>query len=303
MQKQIGVIGLGKMGKGVAQRLHEQGWDVIVYNRTAEKTKALENEGIKGAYTLKELINELQKPRIIWVMLTAGDATEEVLLGDQGLTTLLTQNDIVIDAANSNYKDTQRRYDLLKEHGLKLMDAGVSGGPDGARNGACIMVGGDEAVFEQMKPLFKALSVEDGFDYFGTSGAGHFVKMVHNGIEYGMMQAIGEGFEVLRTSDYGLDLQKVAKLYNHKSVIESRLIEWLVEGYKKYGAELSEISGVIAHSGEGEWTVQSAKEKGLKLPVIEAALAYRKTSASNENYIGKVVSLLRNIFGGHDVRK
>lgn len=297
----IGVIGLGKMGKGIALNLKDHGRKVHVFNRSPDKTKELESDGLNGFYSLKELVDSLPKPRVLWVMLTAGDPTEGVILGKEGLINLLEEGDIVVDAANSFFKDSKRRAQKLAEKGIRFLDAGTSGGPSGARNGACIMIGGDINSFDFLTPVFKDLSVENGYKYFGEAGAGHFVKMVHNGIEYGMMQAIGEGFEVMKDSEYNLNLTDVADLYNHQSVIESRLIGWLKDGFEKYGENLEEISGSVAHSGEGLWTVQTAKEMNIPVKIIEESLNFRQESQSKPSYTGKIVSLLRNMFGGHDV--
>ncbi len=297
----IGIVGLGKMGGGIALQLNDKKWNVHVYNRTVSVTKSYEKQGLKGYYSLKEFVDSLDTPRIVWVMLTAGDPTDQILLGEDGLINLLDKGDIIIDAANSFFKDTERRYKALKEKGIRLLDAGVSGGPKGARNGACIMIGGERDVFEYVEPIFRDLSVKDGYRYFGDSGSGHFVKMVHNGIEYGMMQAIGEGFAVMKKSKYNLNLEEVAEVYNHKSVIESRLIGWLIDGYKKYGENLDEISGSVAQSGEGLWTYNTAKEMKINIPVIEESVKFRSESQRKPSYIGKVVSVLRNMFGGHDV--
>jgi 6-phosphogluconate dehydrogenase len=196
-----------------------------------------------------------------------------------------------------------RRSGDLEQKGIFFLDAGVSGGPRGARDGACIMVGGRDDLFRRYEQLFRDLSVEQGYAYLGPSGAGHFVKMVHNGIEYGMMQALAEGFTVLKRSSFGLDLARVAALYGHRSVIESRLAAWLKDAYDRFGPELRDISGSIAQSGEGKWTVEAAKELGVPVPVIEGALQFRTRSAAEPSYTGKIVSALRHEFGGHEVEK
>jgi len=301
MNKSLGLIGLGKMGGGVALQLNQKGWEVYGYNRTSTTTKEYEVQGINGVYDYKEFILKLEAPRTIWVMLTAGEPTEEAILGKNGLINLLEKGDIVIDAANSFFKDSQRRSIALAEKGIKFVDAGVSGGPGGARNGACVMIGGNIDTVTYLDDLFKEVSLKDGYKYFGSAGAGHFVKMVHNGIEYGMMQAIGEGFEVMKQSSYDLNLEDVAHLYNKGSVIESRLVGWLEEGYMKYGQELTDISGSIKHSGEGLWTVQTAEEMQISVPIIKGSLDFRLKSQAKPSYTGRVVSVLRNMFGKHDV--
>jgi len=218
------------------------------------------------------------------------------------LTPLLKKGDVVVDGGNSPYKESIRRARELEVKGINFLDAGVSGGPAGARNGACIMVGGNKEVFQKFESLFRDLSVPDGYGYMGRTGAGHFVKMVHNGIEYGMMQALAEGFAVMKASDFGLDLKKVADVYNHKSVIESRLMGWLRSAFVQYGEDLKDISGSAAQSGEGMWTVEAGKELEVPTPIIQAALDFRIQSQANPSYTGKLVSAMRNQFGGHDVR-
>jgi 6-phosphogluconate dehydrogenase len=209
----------------------------------------------------------------------------------------------VIDGGNSPYKESIQRVRALEQRGINFLDAGVSGGPAGARNGACIMVGGRKEIFQKHEKLFQDLSVEKGYDYMGKAGAGHFVKMVHNGIEYGMMQALAEGFAVMKASPFDLDLTGVSELYNHKSVIESRLVGWLKNAYEQHGKDLREISGTVAQSGEGMWTVEAAKEFGVPVPIIKGALDFRLGSQSNPSYTGKIVSALRNQFGGHEVKE
>lgn len=293
----IGYIGLGKMGLNMISRLVNAGWDVLAYDA---------NEGARGkAADIAEVaesvadFKKLSAPRTVWLMVPHG-------VVDAVLTELLPQlepGDTVIDGGNSPYKKTVIRAKMLEGRGIKYLDAGVSGGPGGAKEGACVMVGGDEKVFDAHKKLFADVAAEDALLYCGASGSGHFVKMVHNGIEYGMMQSIGEGFALMQNSKFDLDLGAIANLYNHGSVIESRLVGWLASAYKKHGSALSGISGEIAHSGEGMWTVEEAKEQKLETPAIEAALDFRVQSKGNETYTGQVVSALRNEFGGHDVSK
>ena len=205
----------------------------------------------------------------------------------------------MIDGGNSFFEDSRRRAKLLARKGIKFLDAGVSGGPAGARNGACMMIGGDQASYEKWEALFADASVRDGYAYFGAAGAGHFVKMVHNGIEYGMMQSIAEGFALMKKSPFKLKLSKIAKLYNHGSVIESRLIGWLESGYAAFGEDLKKISGSVAYTGEGEWTVKTGKKWKMKLPVIEDSFKFRVRSKKDPSYMGKILSALRNQFGGH----
>ncbi|MCR4328729.1 MAG: glucose-6-phosphate dehydrogenase [Patescibacteria group bacterium] len=295
----IGIIGLGKMGANLARRLHEKQWDVVGFNRTSDSTKNLVREGIIGAYSLQEFVNALPSPRTIWLM--APHQVVDTILAN--LTPLLQESDVILDGGNSPYKSSIQREKNLSQKNISFLDVGVSGGPEGARNGACLMIGGERALYEKYEPLFRDLSVEKGYGYMGKSGAGHFVKMVHNGIEYGMMQAIGEGFEVMKKSPFSLNLHSIAELYNHGSVITSRLVQWLANAYEKFSDELDTdecCSGKVSHSGEGQWTVDAAKEFGVPVAIIEGALEFRKQSQENPSYTGKVVSALRHEFGGHD---
>ena len=301
--KTIGIIGLGKMGMGVALHAKEKGWRVIAYNRSPEKTEEFVAEGGEGAGTFAELVAALQRPRIIWSMLPAGDATEAAFFGDGGFAGLLEKGDIVIDAANAFYEDTLRRKKLFDEKGIRFVDVGYSGGPSGARESGCIMVGGDKQDIDLLASLFKDLSSEKGgWLHCGAPGSGHFVKMVHNGIEYGMMQSLAEGFALLKKAPFPLDLEAVAGIYNKRSVIESRLVGWLESGFREYGVELESISGSVAHTGEGKWTVDTAEKLGVPAPSIALAYQFRVDSEKNPSYIGKVLSTLRNQFGGHKAK-
>ncbi|OGH11768.1 MAG: hypothetical protein A2857_04720 [Candidatus Levybacteria bacterium RIFCSPHIGHO2_01_FULL_36_15] len=303
IKKEIGIIGLGKMGGNIARRLIEKNWRVVGYNRTPDDTKILEREGMTGAYSLKELLEKLSKPRIILLNLPAGKALDDIIFPKNGLLEFLDKGDFIIEGGNSYYKDSIRRYNLLQKKGIRFVDAGISGGPGGARNGACIMVGGDEKDYNSLFPLFLDMATEKGVMFFKGAGAGHFVKMVHNGIEYGMMQAIAEGFTVLQKSEYKLDLAKVAKIYNQGSVIESRLIGWLEDAFKVYSEDLKEVSGSVGYTGEGEWTVKTAHELKIDVPAIEDAVKFRIESFKSPTYMGKIISAIRNRFGGHSIKK
>lgn len=299
MNKTIGYLGLGKMGKGMAEHLIEKGWKVVAYNRSPESVREIATKGAVPAYTLREVAQQTSSPRLIWLMVPH-QAVDGVLAD---LVPLLEEGDTVIDGGNSFYKDSMRHAEELRAKGIHFLDAGTSGGPGGARAGACTMVGGEKEIFERYEDLFRDISVKDGYAYMGSAGAGHFVKMVHNGIEYGMMQAIGEGFEVMKHSPFDLNLAKVAELYNHQSVIESRLVGWAKSAFETYGEDLESISGSVSHSGEGLWTVQTAKEFEVPVPIIEGSLQFREDSVSHPSYTGQVVSALRNQFGGHEVKK
>ncbi len=299
----IGVVGLGKMGTGIALQLLEKGWNVVGYNRTFEVAQALEKDGLKTAVTIKSLVEQLKPPRLIWIMVPSGRPVDEMIFGTDGLVKYLEKGDIMIDAGNSNYKDTIERAKKIKKYGIRFADAGVSGGPKGARYGACIMVGGEREIYDYLTPLYIDLTVASGTQFFEGIGAGHFVKMVHNGIEYGMMQAIAEGFAIMKKAKYKLDLRNVAHLYNHGSVVESRLIGWLKDGLEIYGEELDKVSGTVAHTGEGAWTVEAANDLDVKARIIEGALQFRKDSEKNPSYTGKLLSTMRNQFGGHSIKK
>jgi 6-phosphogluconate dehydrogenase len=295
----LGYVGLGKMGSNMVERLLERRYEVTVFDANKGAVMDILKHGANPASSLKSLISELIQPRLIWLMVPH-QAVETVL---QELIPLLQEGDTVIDGGNSPYKDSMRRASELDKKGIGFLDAGVSGGPGGARNGACIMVGGNKDLFEKYEDLFKDLSAEKGYGYMGKSGAGHFVKMVHNGIEYGMMQSLAEGFAVLRASPFNLDLLNIAELYNHKTVIESRLVGWLKDAFAQYGEDLTDISGSVSQSGEGLWTVEAAKETGIPVPVIEGALNFRIQSQGKPSYTGRLISALRNQFGGHEVYK
>lgn len=302
-KKEIGIIGLGKMGGNLSRRLIEKGWKVIGFNKTSQATKELENEGLIGSYSLRELTEKLSPPRLIWLMIPAGKAVDEVIFGKDGLLGYLNKGDAIIDGGNSFYKDSIARFKKLKKPNIHFVDVGVSGGPEGARHGASLMVGGEREVFQKLEPLFFDLAQKDGYQFFEGPGAGHFVKMIHNGIEYGMMQAIAEGFTILKKAKYKLKLAQIADVYNHGSVIESRLIGWLKNALKIYGEDLKKISGSVAHTGEGEWTIKVSKELGLQAKVIEEALKFRIKSEKSPSYTGKILSALREQFGLHNVEK
>ena len=291
----IHYIGLGKMGLNMVERLLEKGHTVTAFDPQSDAREKARKAGAVIAGTIPELLKDDGAPRTVWLMVphsVVDDILSEVL-------PLLAEGDTIIEGGNSPHVKTIKRARTVTETGVRFLDAGVSGGPGGARNGACIMVGGNEAVYAEYEALFADLAVEGGHLYVGTSGAGHFVKMVHNGIEYGMMQAIAEGFDVMRSSDFNLPLSDIAELYNHGSVIESRLVGWLKDGFEEYGEDLAGITGSAAASGEGKWTVEAAKKLGVPAPIIEGSLAVREESQKKPSYQGQVLSVLRNQFGGH----
>lgn len=295
----IGLIGLGKMGFNLGLNLLDNNFDVVAFDVSEEaRAKFAESKG-SAAGSLKELVEQLPSPKIVWSMVPAGEITDKVL---QELKGYLSEGDILLDGGNSNYKQSVERSKIFSETGVHFFDVGTSGGTDGARNGVCTMIGGDAEVFKIIEPIFQAISVENGYHYAGKSGSGHFLKMVHNGIEYGMMQAIAEGFEVLEKSDYDFDYEQVAKMWNNGSVVRSWLME-LVESAFSKDPKLDAIRGVMHSSGEGKWTVETALELQAATPVIAMSLMMRYRSLDEDTFSGKVVAALRNEFGGHAVVK
>lgn len=297
---QIGLIGLGKMGYNIALNLRNHGHAVVAYDVSAELTARIgAEEGIETGDSLETLCGKLSGPRVIWLMVPAGEIVDEVL---NALTPHLSPGDIVIDGGNSNFNDTLRRYTILKGMEINFLDCGTSGGTSGALNGACTMIGGEPEVYEYCKAVFDDISLPGGSLYVGAPGAGHFTKMVHNGIEYGMMQAIAEGFEVLEHSQYDVDFHKVAQLWNHGSVVRSWLMELTANAFSK-DPHLDSIRGVMHSSGEGKWTLETALDLGVPTPVIALSLMMRYRSQQADTFSGKVVAALRNEFGGHAVER
>ncbi len=297
----LAMVGLGKMGMNMARRLLKNGHEVTAYNRTPQKTDELSQEGAEAAYSLKELAENLPLPRIVWLMVPAGQAVDDNIDELKGV---LSPGDIVIDGGNSYYKDAIRRRDSLADSGIKFLDAGVSGGIWGLKIGYCLMVGGEREVFDRIEPILKSLAPPDGYLYCGPAGAGHFVKMVHNGIEYGMMQAYAEGFDILEHSPYNesMDYAKLSHLWNQGSVIRSWLLE-LAEDAFAHDGRLDDIKGFVEDSGEGRWTIQQAVETGVPAPVITQSLFARFRSRQTETFADRVLAALRREFGGHAVVK
>lgn len=300
----IGYIGLGRMGKNMVLRFLEHGIEVVAWNRTHDDVEEVVQAGAQGTETVEELVSKLEQPRTVWLMLPAGEVTDEYI---DKLLPILAKDDLIIDGANSFYKDTLRRAQKIKPTGIHFMDIGVSGGPGGARNGACLMIGGERQDVERVTEVVKAAAAPDAWGHFGPVGSGHFAKMVHNGIEYGMMEAIGEGAAILKHGPFKLDLAEVFRVYQHRSVIESRLVGWTQEALTE-DPDLKDISSEIKSTGEGEWTIKTAKELGIDVSVIETAFNVRKNSAgdaenSPQGFRNKVVSAQRGKFGQHDVGK
>jgi len=296
----IAMIGLGRMGMNMAKRLLRGNHQVVAYNRSPNKTDTLvKEEGAIGAYSLSEVVEKLSHPRIVWIMLPAGQAVDDHIIK---LKDLLSPGDIIIDGGNTYYKDDIRRAALLVEKNIRFMDVGVSGGIWGLKIGYCMMIGGEKDSFHHLEPVFKTLAPQEGYLYCGLSGAGHFVKMVHNGIEYGMMQAYGEGFEILEASDYAdsLNYADIAHLWNQGSVVRSWLLELAEDAFRK-DQKLSAIKGYVEDSGEGRWTIQQALETGVPAQVITLSLLRRFRSRQEDPFSDRVLAALRGEFGGHAV--
>lgn len=297
---QIAMIGLGRMGMNMVRRLLNGGHRVVAYNRTPQKTKQIAKEGAVGAYTLTELTEKLSPPRSVWIMLPAGKPVDDHIAQ---LRKILAPGDSVIDGGNTYYKDDIRRAEFLAEKDIRFVDVGVSGGIWGLEVGYCLMVGGAKETYDHLEPILKTLAPQEGYLYCGDTGAGHFVKMVHNGIEYGMLQAYGEGFDILESSPYSesFNYAQISHLWNQGSVIRSWLLELAEAAFEKDG-RLSDIRGYVEDSGEGRWTVQQAIEESVSAPVIGLSLLQRFRSRREETFSDKVIAALRREFGGHAVR-
>ena len=299
----LAMIGLGRMGGNMARRLRRGGIEVVGYNRSREVVDTLAaEEGVIPADSLADAVSQLPAPHLVWLMLPAGVVTESHL---EQLSGLLEAGDIVIDGGNANYHDSQRRGDRLAERGIHFVDAGTSGGIWGLDNGYCLMVGGEAAAIEALAPALKTLAPapDRGWAHVGPVGAGHFTKMVHNGIEYGMMQALAEGLALLRgKEEFGLDLAQISELWRHGSVVRSWLLDLSAEALQQ-DQDLADIAPVVADSGEGRWTAVEAIDQGVALPVISLALAMRFASQDQTGYANRLLAMMRNAFGGHAVEK
>ncbi|GAB3991039.1 decarboxylating 6-phosphogluconate dehydrogenase [Spirosoma daeguense] len=295
----IGFIGLGKMGFNLVSNLIDHGHTVVGYDINPALVEAVENVGATGVNSLDDLYKALPDKRVLWLMIPAGPLVDTVI---EQLLAFMQSGDVVIDGGNSHYKDSLRRHEYLKQKGIGFLDCGTSGGISGARHGACTMVGGDADVIEPLHGVFTDISVKDGYLYTGQAGSGHFTKMVHNGVEYGMMQSIAEGFEVLEKSQFPMDFEAVAKMWNHGSVIRSWLMELAQDAFSK-DPQLDAIKGKMFSSGEGKWTLETALDLGVSTPVIALSLLTRYRSLQDDTFSGKVVAALRNEFGGHAVEK
>jgi 6-phosphogluconate dehydrogenase len=286
---QLGMVGLGRMGSGMTERLDRDGHEIKTYDPKVPST----------AGSLQELVQQLEPPRAVWLMIPAGEITENAC---KDLLSALEPGDTIVDGGNSNFRDSQRRYRDAAERQLHFVDAGVSGGIWGLRIGFCLMVGGDEEPVGRLEPIFRSLAPEDGYAHVGPSGAGHFVKMVHNGIEYGLMQAYGEGFEIMHASEFDLDLHEIAGIWRNGSVVRSWLLELLHTAFEQDGSDLEKLEGYVEDSGEGRWTIFEAINESVPAPAISAALYARFASRQDESFAAKVAAALRNQFGGHAVK-
>lgn len=292
------MIGLGKMGLNLVKNAADNGHEVVAFDLNADFVKEADaySDLVSPATDLDEMLAQLPSPKVVWVMVPAGVPTNSTI---DTLIEKMDEGDIIIDGGNSNYKDNLEQNKRTTAAGIKFFDAGTSGGMSGARNGGNFMIGGDDAeAWKVLEPLFKSIALEDGYLYTGRLGSGHYLKMVHNGIEYGMMQAIAEGFEVLEASQFDYDYEAVAKLWNHGSVVRSWLMELAEEQFAK-DPKLSAISGRMHSSGEGKWTIEESLDLEVPAPVIALSLMMRYRSLQEDTFTGKVVSALRNGFGGH----
>ena len=309
----LGFIGLGKMGSRMASKLLMADHNLVVWNRSKESIEEfkiqnsefkISSQKLKVAETVEELVGSLDKPRVVWIMVTAGSATQDVL---DEVSKFVKKEDIVIDGGNAYFKDSQTRFEIARQTGIRFLGIGVSGGIIAAKEGYPLMVGGDKSAYEFIKPILDSLSKPNGgHEYFGIGGAGHFVKMVHNGIEYGIMQSLGEGFGIMEKSPYNLDLLKVARLYQKGTLVSGFMLDRTVEALSS-ASILSSIEGKIAESGEARWTVEQAKKEGVPVEIIEKSLEFRRKSqedkAIQNSFAARMVAALRNAFGGHEIKK
>jgi len=296
---QLAILGMGRMGMNMARRLCDFGHKVVCWNRSNEKKQQVESFGGVFCGEIRAIASKLQARRVYIIMLPAGSAVDYAI---EEITASASSGDIIIDGGNSNYKDAIARGKTLALKGFSFMDCGTSGGVWGYKNGYCLMIGGGRSDFEYVEPVLKDLASEGGYLHTGALGSGHYAKMIHNGIEYGMLQAYGEGFELMKASDFKLDLKSVAKLWNNGSVVRSWLLELLQDALEK-NPSLEDVKGYVEDSGEGRWTVLDAIEKSVPAPVITLSLLQRFVSRQQESFSAKIIAALRNEFGGHDIKK
>jgi 6-phosphogluconate dehydrogenase len=299
---QIGFVGLGKMGGNMVHRIRrDSDHDVVAFDFNAEAVKTAEGHGATGAGSLEELVQKLSPPRAVWIMVPAGDPTQQTI---DKLLGLLSEGDLIADGGNSKWTQSVARHAQCRDQaGVHFVDVGTSGGVWGLEVGYCMMVGGDEPPVDRLAPILDVLAPPDGWARMGGPGSGHYVKMVHNGIEYGLMQAYAEGFELLHKSEYGLDMERIAKLWGQGSVVRSWLLELAALAFAAEGNDLEALEGYVADSGEGRWTLESAIDHDVPVPALTAALFTRFTSRGNGDYTARMLAALRNQFGGHPVKK
>jgi 6-phosphogluconate dehydrogenase len=297
---QIGMIGLGRMGGNMAQRLMQAGHEVAGYDRDPKNVERATTAGVTTVASAVDLVKQLKPPRAIWVMIPHGKPTEDTVAL---LLDALAAGDTIVDGGNSRFTDSARLAERCAQRGVHFLDAGVSGGVWGLEIGYCLMIGGPKPAFERLVPVFKALAPKDGYAHVGASGAGHFVKMIHNAIEYAMLQSLGEGFECLKRSEYGIDLERVASLWQQGSVVRSWLLDLLTRALREEGNALEHIAGHVDDSGMGRWSIAYAVDNAIPIPVITQSLYERFASRQDERFSAKVIAALRKQFGGHAVKK
>jgi 6-phosphogluconate dehydrogenase len=295
----LGMVGLGRMGGNMTARLQRSGHEVVAFDPSPDAVSRATETGASGASSLEELVGQLEAPRVIWLMVPAGEITDSTIATLAGL---LSEGDVIVDGGNSHYKDSIARAEAVAHYGIRFLDCGTSGGIWGLANGYCLMVGGNDDAVALVEPAFRSLAPEDGYAHVGRSGAGHFTKMVHNGIEYGLLAAYGEGFEILNGSDFDLDLLQIAGIWRYGSVVRSWLLELLRDAMDK-DPSLEGIRGYVDDSGEGRWTIEAAMEENVPAPITSIALFNRFASRQEESFSAKVIAALRNEFGGHAVKE
>ena len=296
----LGMVGLGKMGGNMTERLMKDGHEVVVFDRSPEAIARYVELGSAGATDASDLVKKLASPRIVWIMVPAGKPVDDTIAA---ITPGMSKGDVIIDGGNSNFHDTMRRAASLRESGIEFVDSGTSGGIWGLANGYCLMIGASPEAFKLCEPIFRTLAPADGYAHMGPAGSGHYVKMIHNGVEYGMLQAYAEGYEILHASkDFDLDLKKIASVWNHGSVVRSWINELAEAAFEK-DTDLAALKGFVADSGEGRWTVQEAIDLDVPAPVITLSLLMRLRSRQDDSFSAKVIAALRNEFGGHAVKK
>ncbi len=298
---QIGFVGLGRMGGNMVHRIRrDSDHQVVAFDFNEDAVKTAESHGASGAGSLQELVQQLEAPRTVWIMVPAGDPTQKTI---ESLIELLSEGDTIVDGGNSKWTDSVARHAQCAEHGVHFVDVGTSGGIWGLEVGYCMMVGGEDEPVQRLAPILDVLAPPDGWGHMGAAGSGHYVKMVHNGIEYGLMQAYAEGFELLHKSEYGLDNEQIAKLWGQGSVVRSWLLELAARAFEADGTDLHTLEGYVEDSGEGRWTLESGIDHDVPMPALTAALFSRFISRGNGDYTARMLAALRNQFGGHAVKK